>query len=86
MELVLGGLVAGVALAALWAGATQRHLDRRERAHADWDGTDGQTRLWTTSARCPACARQGGLLEMHGQVPWFTCLGCGATHARETKA
>lgn len=79
--------VAGVVLLALWAGATRRHISRRDRQRVDWDDeTHTVPRLWTTEAACPDCRASGGVLSTESGEVWFTCLACGQRHRRETKA
>lgn len=84
--LVVAALV-GAVLLALWAAATRRHIARRERQRADWEGgTDTGPRLWTSEAACPHCRAAGGVLSTESGEVWFTCLACGQRHRRDTKA
>lgn len=84
MEGLLAAVAAAGVLAALWVSATRRHLERRDH-RTDWDDADTVPRLWTSTARCPHCRADGGVLSTAGDELWFTCLSCGQRHRRETK-
>ena len=75
----------GVVLLVLWAVTNARHLARRERQTADWDGGEERPDLWTSSAACVHCGASGGLLELVGDDVTFSCLACGRRHVRETR-
>lgn len=85
-EALVAGAGFGVALLALWLVSTRRHLRRRGARSAEWDGAGHRSALWTSSARCPHCRSAGGVLGVHDQQLWFTCLACGQRHQRQTKA
>lgn len=86
MDGTLVAALAAAVLLALWVSATRRHIRRRDRQRADWEGEETAPRLWTSTAACPHCRAGGGLLSTEGGEVWFTCLSCGQRHRRETKA
>lgn len=69
-----------------WVVASRRHLDRRERATAEWENTDGRPDLWTSEGACVHCGAAGGLVEIVGDDVVFACLACGRRHVRQTRA
>lgn len=76
-------LAAGGVLVAAWVRATLRDVRARATAASDWDGADEvRTELWTSAARCLECGAGGGVVEPDGDALRFTCLRCGASHAR----
>ena len=79
--------VLGTLLFVVWAVANRRHLSRREQQSADWSADAAERPdLWTSSAACVHCGVSGGLLELRDEAVHFTCLACGESHVRETRA
>jgi len=72
----------GLVLAGAWLLTNSRHVRRRQRESADWAAAGERPDLWTSTARCPRCARRGGVLELTGDAVEFVCLSCGDRHAR----
>lgn len=79
-------LAMGVVFVAVWVAANRRHVDRREHQAAEWAEDEARPDLWTSSAACVHCGAPGGLLELKGDDTHFTCLACGKSHVRETRA
>lgn len=79
-------LILAVVLLAAWIAANGRHLSRREQQSREWTADDDRPALWTSGAACVHCGTAGGLLELSGNDVHFTCLACGRSHVRETRA
>ncbi len=76
----------GLVLLLVWAVTNSRHVARRERQTADWEGGEERPDLWTSSAACVHCGAHGGLLELGGDDVTFSCLACGRRHVRESRS
>ena len=79
-------MVLSAIVLAAWIAANQRHVRRREQRSSEWSEDTARPDLWTSAAACVHCGAAGGLLELHGDEVHFTCLACGRTHQRETRA
>jgi hypothetical protein len=76
----------GAVFVAAWMAANRRHLARREQQSSEWTGEAQRPDLWTSGAACVHCGATGGLLELRGDGAQYTCLACGRTHVRQTRA
>lgn len=79
-------LALGVVLLGAWIVASARHVSRREQQSSEWSAAGERPDLWTSGAACVHCGTPGGLLELTGEELHFTCLACGRSHVRETRA
>ncbi len=75
----------GLVLAAAWLVTNHHHVRRRRGDAREWSAAGDRPDLWTSSARCPRCARRGGVLELRDDAVEFVCLTCGDRHARSER-
>lgn len=85
METV-GIAVLAMIYVASWIIASRRRVALRERQSREWTDSSQRPDLWTSEATCIHCGAAGGLLELKGGDTHFTCLACGKSHVRQTRA